>query len=185
MEPDDFWNLFNKINKNDNGNNDKIHLIFICAGNICRSPFAEMKFKQLLESAKIPKKIKEKFLIQSGGFINQKDVRIHKFTEQALMEENIPKSWIDSHFPRNMRKFKDDMINADVLIAMTKMHRDILIPKKYKEKVILLSSLGQNGEIEEIPDPALYDNYEEYSGVMHQITGYLKNMIMKLEEIFS
>ena len=173
MEPNEFWN---KIR-----NDDKIHLIFLCGGNICRSPFAEMKFEQLLADSKI--KNKEKFVIQSGGFIYQKDVRIHPFTEKALLEEGIPKDRIDKHFPRRMRKHKDDLINATALIVMTESNRDISLPAKYRDKAILLSTLGIANNGEESPDPAIIKEYPPYRESMDQISSYLMHMIKKMEDL--
>ncbi len=173
MEPDEFWNIIS--------NDDKIHLIFLCGGNICRSPFAEMEFEQLLADSEI--KNKEKFLIQSGGFIFQKDVRIHPFTEKALLEEGIPKNRIDKHFPRRMRKHKDDLINATALIVMTESNRDIQLPAKYRDKAILLSTLGLSNKVVNILDPAIIKEYPQYLEILDQITSYLKNMIHKIEDL--
>ncbi len=173
MEPKDFWNIVR--------NNDKIHIIFLCGGNICRSPFAEMKFKQLLADSKI--KNKEKFVIQSGGFIFQKDVRIHPFTEKALLEDKIPQERIDEHFPRRMRKHKDDLINASALIVMTEAQIDIQLPAKYRDKAILLSMLGLSNKAVNIPDPAIIKEYQSYREIMDQITSYLENIIHEIEEL--
>ncbi len=173
MEPDEFWNIIS--------NDDKIHLIFLCGGNICRSPFAEMKFEQLLADSKI--KNKEKFNIQSGGFIFQKDVRIHPFTEKALLEDGIPKDRIDKHFPRRMRKHKDDLINATALIVMTESNRDISLPAKYRDKAILLSTLGIAKNVENIPDPAIIKEYPPYRDIIDQITSYLENIIHEIEKL--
>lgn len=173
MELDEFWNII--------CNEDKIHIIFLCGGNICRSPFAEMKFEQLLADSKI--KNKEKFVIQSGGFIFQKDVRIHPFTEKALLEEGIPKDRINKHFPRRMRKHKDDLINATALIVMTEAQRDIQLPVKYRDKAILLSRLGLSNKVVNIPDPAIIKEYQPYRDILNQITSYLENMICKIEDL--
>ena len=173
MEHNEFWNIIS--------NGDKIHLIFLCGGNICRSPFAEMKFEQLLADSKI--KNKEKFVIQSGGFIHQKDVRIHPFTEKALLEEGIPKDRTNKHFPRRMRKHKDDLINATALIVMTESNRDIQLPAKYRDKAILLSTLGLSNKVVNIPDPAIIKEYQQYREIMDQITSYLENIIHEIEII--
>ena len=173
MRPNEFWNIIS--------NDDKFHIIFLCGGNICRSPFAEMKFEQLLANSNI--KNKEKFIIQSGGFIYQKDVRIHPFTEKALLEDGIPKNRIDKHFPRRMRKHKDDLINASALIVMTESNRDISLPAKYRDKAILLSTLGIDKKIVNIADPAIIKEYSPYREIMDQITSYLEDMIHEIEKL--
>ena len=158
-----------------------IHLIFLCAGNICRSPYAELKFKHLLhKSGKIDP---TNFNIQSGGFLTQKDVQIHPFTRQKLIEENIPLDQIDAHFPRTMRKHKQDLLNATVLIVMTKDQKNILMPKKYVHKTLLLSDITEPGKELDIPDPALITDFKEYSAILEVINGYLQQMVHTLESL--
>jgi protein-tyrosine-phosphatase len=158
-----------------------IHLIFLCAGNICRSPYAELKFKHLLhKSGKIDP---TNFTIESGGFLTQKSVQIHPFTRQKLIEELISLDQIDAHFPRTMRKHKQDLLNANVLIVMTKDQKNILMPKKYMDKTLLLSEIAEPGKEIDIPDPALITDFQEYSAIMDVIDGYLQQMIHTLESL--
>lgn len=172
MKIESFWNAL-KLTSSPK-------LIFVCLGNICRSPFAHMKFEQLLQQSNVNQK--NRFIIQSGGFINQKDVRIHPMTERALLEEQIPKDRIDQHFPRRLRKHKEDLLCATALIVMAQSHRDIQMPAKYRDKTILLSAVALDGKEIDIPDPALIQNYEEYKQIMQKITDYLKIFITQLEE---
>ncbi|MHA1612755.1 MAG: arsenate-mycothiol transferase ArsC [Promethearchaeota archaeon] len=156
------------------------HLIFLCAGNICRSPYAGMMFEKLVgESAVLSL---SDFNIQSGGFLKQKSVIIHPFSKKALEEEGIPLSRIDQHRPRTMRKHKDELLNASALIVMTENHRDVLLPAKYRGNAILLSEVAENITLD-LPDPALYTDNEKYHSLMNQIKRYLQIMVHKLEEI--
>ncbi|UYP47946.1 hypothetical protein NEF87_004231 [Candidatus Lokiarchaeum ossiferum] len=172
MKIESFWNAL-KLSTNPK-------LIFVCLGNICRSPFAQMKFEQLLQQSEV--KRKHEFIIQSGGFIHQKDVRIHPMTERALLEEQIPIERIEQHFPRRLRKHKEDLLDATALIVMAQSHRDIQMPAKYRDKTILLSAIALDGKEIDIPDPALIENFEEYKQIMQKITDYLKTFIKLLEE---
>jgi protein-tyrosine phosphatase len=173
MDYMEFWNLLR--------NTTPKYIIFLCAGNICRSPYAEMVFQKLLrENKTIPD---DDFIIQSGGFIKQDTVKIHPFTQQALEEEEIEKSRILDHTPRQMRKHKEDLRQATALIVMTEEHRDILLAAKYRSKAILLSEAAANETIN-LPDPALYKDYRRYKELMDKIKAYLEQLIKKLEEFY-
>lgn len=171
MNVEIFWNALKSA--------PKPKLIFVCLGNICRSPYAHMKFEQLLQQSIVQNK--DNFIIQSGGFIHQKEVRIHPMTERALKEEKIPEERINQHFPRRLRKHKEDLLDATALIVMAQSHRDIQMPAKYREKTILLSAIALDGKEIDIPDPALIKNYGEYEKIMHVISNYLVTFINKLE----
>lgn len=172
MNPENFWKQ---------PHSRPIHLIFLCAGNICRSPYAAFTFKQLLQtSAKIDA---SNFRIASGGFLSQKDVRIHPFTRRRLIEEeHIPLAQVDAHVPRTMRKHKEDLLKATLLIVMTKDQKNILMPKKYRHNTILLSDLANSEEID-IPDPAIITEYSKYSAILDVINKYLQQIIHTLESL--
>ncbi|WP_457559347.1 arsenate-mycothiol transferase ArsC [Candidatus Harpocratesius sp.] len=170
MNYETFWKKMQELSK--------IYLIFLCAGNICRSPFAAILFEKMIKESPILDI--STFKIQSGGFILQKDVIIHPFTAKALLDYHVSDERIKEHIPRHMRKNKEDLRNATALIVMTKDHRDVLLPSKYREKCILLSEAAEN-KVVELPDPALYNNYKDYKSLMDQIAKYLLIMIKKLE----
>jgi protein-tyrosine-phosphatase len=172
MKAAEFWDLVIK--------SPRVWLIFICLGNICRSPFAEMKFEQLLQESKV--KNKTKFIISSGGFIDQK-IAIHPLTKRALLEEGIAEERVNRFHARTMRKHKEDMEQANVLIAMNISTRDVQIPGKHQAKSITLSEIALNGQEIDIPDPALIEDYNEYRKTMIQITDYLQRIITKMEEL--
>ncbi len=172
MDNSEFWNKMHSSHPH--------HLIFLCAGNICRSPYAGMMFEKLVADSTLLKL--SDFNIQSGGFLKQKNVVIHPFSKQALEEEGIPLSRIDQHRPRTMRKHKEDLLDATALIVMTENHRDVLLPAKYREKAILLSEVAEDLTVD-LPDPALYTDYEKYHALMDQIKRYLQIMVNNLEEL--
>jgi protein-tyrosine phosphatase len=157
---------------------EPVNLLFICAGNICRSPYAEMEFEQLLHNSSVPNQ--NRFNIQSGGFIDQKNVVIHHFTKQALLEEGVSEERVNKFHSRTMRKNKDVIESADIIIVMDKSNRDVQLPLKYREKAILLSEAASNEE-KDIDDPALIYDYAEYLKTMQKIKEYLTIIIKKLE----
>ena len=81
-----------------------------------------------------------------------------------------------------MRKHKEDLLKATALIVMTKDQKNILMPKKYRHKTILLSEFAMGEEID-IPDPALITEYSEYSAIMDVIKGHLQQIIQTIESL--
>ncbi len=157
----------------------RAHIIFLCAGNICRSPYASMMFEKMLNNSQLSQQ--KEFLIQSGGFIKQREVMIHELTRRCLLDDGIPEERIKQHTPRIMRKHKEDMRLATVLFVMTESHRDVLVPAKYRHKVLLLSQVKGDDNIANIPDPALITDYNEYRALMNIIKGYLEHFLKIIE----
>jgi protein-tyrosine-phosphatase len=172
MNHEEFWRVVQE--------RDRVHIIFLCAGNICRSPYLEMYFEARLRASHVVNK--QKYIIQSGGFIHQRDVRIHPHTETALLDDGIPAERITRFESRTMRKHKEDMENADVLVSVNSNVRDVLVQARYRDRVILLSEMV-DGQVIDIPDPALLTDYREYRAVMDDLKRLVDEIIRKMEEL--
>lgn len=171
MNAKEFWEIVIK--------KDHVHIIFLCLANICRSPYAEMMFEKLLQQSKVVHK--EKFKIQSGGFITQGTINIHPLTEQALIEDGVSQARVKQFHTRTMRKHKEDLEAADVLVVMDKSQRDIQVPLKYRGKTIILAEMSANEDVD-IKDPVLIKEYGPYREIMNQIKKYLEICITRLEK---
>lgn len=169
MNYDEFWNIIKT--------KTPVKLIFFCAGNICRSPYTEMKFEQMVaQSTKIPK---EKFIVSSFGFVEQK-IPIHELTKRVLLDEGIAEERVARFHSRPSRKYKEEVEQADILIVMDKSNRDIMMPAKFKPKTILLSETIGLGEID-IKDPVLITDYAEYKMVIAKLTDLLRKLVDRIE----
>lgn len=87
-----------------------IRVLFVCHGNICRSPMAEFVMKELVEQAGI----KQRFIIASAATSAEEIGNdIHWGTRKKLLAENIPFS------PRSARRLTPvDYEQYDYLIGM-------------------------------------------------------------------
>ena len=75
-----------------------IKILFVCLGNICRSPMAEYVFKDLVEK----KGLKDKFYIKSAATSYEEEGNdMHYGTKRKLEELNIK---YEKHVARRMRK---------------------------------------------------------------------------------
>ena len=121
-------------------------ILFVCHGNICRSPMAEAIFKHKCQNAGI-----KDIIADSAGIINyHRGDMPHRGTLDILCENGIPVSGLKSRPVE-----KTDFQNFDVIIAMD--HSNIanlnkIKPKNSTAQIRLLSAFAE-GDWEEVPDP--------------------------------
>ena len=91
-----------------------IRVLFICHGNICRSPMAEFVMKDLVQKAGLSHQIQVDSAATSSEEIGNS---IHYGTRRKLQEKGIP---FDDHRARRMTK--RDYETYDLLIGMETMN---------------------------------------------------------------
>ena len=126
---------------------EKLHIVFVCWGNICRSPAAEATFLKLL----IDRGLDDRITCDSAGTIDQHtgnspDQRMQK----AAGARGIPTGG-------GARKANnDDFANADLLLTMdnfnfTELNK--LAPNDEERKKIQPFCEYVSGTVSEVPDP--------------------------------
>ena len=156
---------------------ENVNILFVCSANICRSPYAEMRFEQLMRTTSCSKTIN----VASGGFTSS--VTMHPFTMQALLDAGVPAERIDRFSPRNMRKHKDELESAD-LILVPSNEVISMMPRKYLEKTFLLSEAVSGAKVD-INDPVLLKEYEPYKAIVDHLDGYLVGIARILQETWA
>ena len=126
-------------------------IIFVCFGNICRSPMAEFVMKHLVARAGLEKD----FLIESAGCHPSIGTPISEGTAHELQKNNIP-------FTRRTSKLllASDYKNFDYLIGLDRYN--VADMKKIcggdpDKKIFLLMNFA--GENRDVADPYYTDNY--------------------------
>jgi protein-tyrosine phosphatase len=129
-----------------------INVVFVCLGNICRSPMAEAVFQQLVNQAGLADKIK----IDSAGTGDwHVGETAHRGTRQILAKHDIP------YNGRSRQVSETDMNPNTYVIAMDDSNlRDLQRrfgrhPRLYR----LLDFAHQTNE-RNVPDPYYTDNFE-------------------------
>lgn len=125
----------------------KIRVIFVCMGNICRSPTAEGVFRHFVNAAELG----DRFDIESAGTHAYHVGSPPDHRAQAAAERRGI-SLVDI---RAQRISDDDFEAFDYIIAMDNDNRELLLeqaPGEHSSKVHLFLSFAP-GEETEVPDP--------------------------------
>lgn len=127
---------------------EKIKVLFVCMGNICRSPTAEGVFTKLI----IEKKLTSRFTIDSAGTHayhvgNPPDAR----AQQAALKRGVELQQL-----RARKVHSSDFEYFDYVLAMDDDNYSILIhecPDEYKDKVKYFLDYAPHLGVREVPDP--------------------------------
>ncbi len=127
-----------------------MNILFICLGNICRSPLAEEVFRQKVQSAN---RVADFPLIDSAGMIDYHEGELpdHRMRQQAAAQ-----GYALTHHSRPMTA--EDFQTFDRIVAMDADNLRRLREKspepELMNKVVLLSDfLTQHPDFSSIPDP--------------------------------
>lgn len=131
-------------------------VLFVCHGNICRSPMAEMIFKHLVKNAKL----ENQFEIDSAGTSNEEAIYhspIHRGTREVLSKNNIP---FEEHYARQITL--QDYHNFDYIICMEEYNiRNLqyIIGKDSQHKVYRLLDFTDNPK--DVDDPWYHHDFNK------------------------
>lgn len=136
-------------------------VLFVCLGNICRSPMAEAMFKHEVEKENLNIQVDSAGTgVRRGGNIP------HHGTRNILDSMDITYEGMVS---RGLRK--DDFENFDYLFAMdSQNYRDMkrLSPKGYEDKVFMFLEPIKDIQDKDIPDPWYTGNFVETQNLITQ-----------------
>jgi len=146
-------------------------ILFICHGNICRSPMAEFVMKELVRRAGL----EHEFLIESAATSREEIGNdIHYGTRQKLIEQNIPFS---RRAARQITRADYDMY--DWLVAMDDeniFYMNRCWSPDPEHKIVRLLSFA--GKTRDIADPWYTGNFDQtYDDIMEGCTAFLEKLM--------
>ncbi|TNH35610.1 low molecular weight protein-tyrosine-phosphatase [Campylobacter helveticus] len=146
-------------------------IIFVCLGNICRSPMAEFVMKDLLEKEG---RIGE-FQISSAGTSGEHNGEgMHYGTKNKLSVKNIKISNFVS------KKLTQEMCDeSDMIIVMDNMNLQNVkrVYKNVESKLRKMTDFAKGLGYDEVPDPWYSRNFDEtYTIISKACMGLIKEL---------
>ncbi len=140
-------------------------VLFVCTGNVCRSPMAEGIFRKMLEERGLADVVE----VDSAGTWALEGRPPTPLAVKAVADMGVD---ISGHRARTVTV--DDLRDADLVLVMEEAHRQSLfyLAPEHLHKVYLLSEMV--GRHEGIADPYGTDDLENYVLTAEKIRGYLE-----------
>lgn len=152
-------------------------ILFVCMGNICRSPAAEGIMQKLIDEQNLDNIIK----VDSAGTIG--------FHEGEPADPRMSKHALERGYKltSSSRKFnpKKDFNEFDYIVTMDdnnyKDIRALDIENKHLNKIYKIADFFINHEFDEVPDP-YYGGADGFELVLNLLEDGSKNLLMKIRK---
>lgn len=154
-----------------------ISVLFVCLGNICRSPMAEAVFRQMVWEAGLEKRIH----IDSAGIGGWHEGEPpHRGTRKILETRGISHEGI-----RARQISREDLDRFDIIVAMDSSNLSALrrMADKTSADLYLLTDFIPETDRSDVPDPYYTGNFEEVYELVEAGCRGLLQMIRKREGI--
>ncbi|PJG82339.1 low molecular weight protein-tyrosine-phosphatase [Caviibacterium pharyngocola] len=153
--------------------NEPIRILFVCLGNICRSPMAEYIMREKIRRAGLEKRI----ITASAGTSGWHDGEgMHCGTAEILELHNIADNGFISRKVRSK-----DWQNFDYLVAMDNENlRDLeALFGHHPQKLFQIATLCPTLEVDHIPDPWYTKNFAQTYALLDQCCDALLDKIRR------
>ena len=156
---------------------EKRSILFVCLGNICRSPAAEGIMKKLIEAEKLDLELE----VDSAGTMGYHtgegaDPRMKRHAKNRGYNLNSL-----------ARKFDPgkDFDHFDYIVTMDNQNysdiKDLDFKNKFNHKIFKMADFCKNNNITEVPDP-YYEGDEGFSQVIDILEEGCSNLLIKIKK---
>lgn len=153
-----------------------VHILFVCLGNICRSPAAEAIFDSVVEKHHAA----NLYLADSAGTGRY---HIGSLPDRRMRVHASRRGYTLDHICRQVNT--DDFLKFDLIVAMDRSNADDLrqmapSPEAQDKVVEMARWLGEYSHYDHIPDP-YYDGDEGFELVITLLEEACQNLFDTLE----
>jgi len=120
-------------------------LLFVCKGNICRSPFAELYLKQ-----KLKQDTTDNFTVLSTGFIEKENRVSPDYAIQAASTFGVN---MTNHRSNVLKKEQLDAMGVVFVMDLELYNKFVLLYPEHKNKIYLLGIFSKSMKKGDIDDP--------------------------------
>ncbi|MCK5718705.1 MAG: low molecular weight phosphotyrosine protein phosphatase [Thiomargarita sp.] len=154
-----------------------VKVLFVCMGNICRSPTAEGVFRKLVQEADLEAQIE----IDSAGthayhIGEQPDRR----SQKVALKRGINLSDL-----RGRQVQKSDFKEFDYVLTMDKDNYNSLqyfCPQKYQKKLRLFLSFAPQLGVQEVPDPYFGEGDKGFEYVLDLVEAASAGLLVEIRQ---
>lgn len=150
------------------------HLVFVCTGNTCRSPMAEILFKKMVKKFDL----NEEWQVSSAGIAAFPGQTISREAARVLKEEGF------DQIEHSSRQLSETIISkADLILTMTDHHKQTIVDKYPEEgkKVYTLKEFVETENGINVSDPFGYSE-TVYRQVRDEIKEHIKALLGRLNQ---
>ena len=157
-------------------NKDKIKILFVCLGNICRSPAAEGVMKSIVRENKDA----DRFELDSAGTGNY---HIGELPDQRMRIHARQRGYDLTHRCRQVRE--SDFDNYDLIVAMdesNKRNLKVMAPTpEAEQKIVMMADyVDSSFHYDHIPDP-YYEGAQGFELVLDLLENACLNLYAALK----
>ncbi|WP_291932689.1 low molecular weight protein-tyrosine-phosphatase [Candidatus Thioglobus sp.] len=153
---------------------EKIKILFVCMGNICRSPTAEGTFRSQVKK----QGVKDLFEIDSAGthayHINE--------APDSRSQLSARKFGVDLSDQRGRQVHESDFYHYDYIFAMDASNLadlEFICPEEYQHKLSLMLDNIPNNNGRSVPDPYFEGRFDEVFEMLNRASDFLLQSLLK------